>query len=293
MFMQLWHEGAIRIEGRGPYPDGPALSPSGLAHAGRRNGRAATIDELDDIRQAFADAALVARDAGFSGVEIHGAHGYFLDQFLWADTNLRSDRYGGASVLERARYPLEIVRAIRAATGPDFPISYRFSQWKEVALDACMFDVRDELGPFLAAFEEAGVDLFNCSSRYFWKPEVEGSPMNLAGWAKQFTTKPVVTVGSLGLKIDLFGGFMSEGHTFEFAGESQLQTLMEQFRRGEFDLFAIGRAIIGDADWLIKAREGRYDEIRTFTKADVMGEYEWDPGIVGETHGLDKDAMTH
>lgn len=291
MFQQLWHEGAIRVEGKGPYPEAPTLSPSGLAQKGRPNGRAATLEELDEIKQAFARAALVARDSGFSGVEVHGAHGYFLDQFLWQETNLRSDRYGGKTVLERAAYPLEVVRAIRAAVGPDYPISFRFSQWKEVDFDARIMDVPTELEGFLAAFKDAGVDLFNCSSRYFWKPENDSSRLNLAGWAKKFTEIPVVAVGSLGLKIDLFGGFLAKDQRFDFAGQDQLEILAGQFKRGEFDLMAIGRSIIGDAEWLVKAREGRYGDIRTFDKNDVMGDYEWDPGLVGEAHGLDAAGM--
>lgn len=293
MFQQLWHEGAIRVEGRGPYPDAPTLSPSGLAHAERRNGRAATFEELQEIKEAYVNAALVARDSGFAGVEVHGAHGFLLDQFLWADTNLRTDCYGGSTVLERARFPLEVIAEIRAAVGPDYIISYRFSQWKEVAFEATIIDVQTELAGFLAAFREAGVDLFSCSSRYFWKPEIAGSNLNLAGWAKRFTDIPVVAVGSVGLKIDLFGGFIAEGLELDFAGEAQLEILARQFERGEFDLIAVGRSMIGDADWLTKVRTGRYAEIRPFTKADVMGDYQYDPGIVGETHGLTADGMTH
>lgn len=291
VFQQLWHEGAIRVEGKGPYPDAPTLSPSGFAHKGKQNGRAATIEELEEIKQAFVDAALVARASGFSGVEVHGAHGFLLDQFLWAETNQRTDRYGGSTVLERARFPLEVIRAIREAVGPDYVISYRFSQWKEVNFDATIMDVRTELQPFLDAFRAAGVDLFNCSTRYFWKPETEEADLNLAGWAKKFTDIPVVTVGSVGLKIDLFGGFLADGMEFDFAGEAQLKIMADKFARGEFDLIAVGRSIIGDADWLVKVREGRFDDIRAFTKADVMGDYEYDPGIVGEAHGRDAEGF--
>lgn len=141
MFMQLWHEGAIRLEGKGPYPDAPTLSPSGVASATRQNGRAATRDELDEIKQAFVDAALVAKACGFAGVESHGAHRYFIDQLLWPVTNRRIDDYGGATVLEHARHPLDVVRVTRAAVGPDYLISFRFSQWKEVDFDARIMDV--------------------------------------------------------------------------------------------------------------------------------------------------------
>ena len=88
MLMQLWHEGAVRTEGGdGPYAGFPTLSPSGLAAPGKPRGRAATMEELGHIREAFVRSALMAQQAGFDGVEIHGAHGYLLDQFLWTGSN--------------------------------------------------------------------------------------------------------------------------------------------------------------------------------------------------------------
>jgi len=291
LFQQLWHEGAIRVAEKGFYPDAPTLSPSGLACAGRPNGRAATLDELDDIIAAFADAAVCARDAGFSGVEIHGAHGFLIDQFLWADTNLRDDRYGGDTLAERSAFPLAIVQAVRGAVGPDFPISFRFSQWKEVAFEARIMDPATEMAGFVAALEEAGVDMLHASDRYFWKPDNDVAPLNLAGWARRFAKVPVITVGSVGLKIDLFGGFLSDQATFEAAGADQLQQLARMHGEGQFDLVAVGRSLIGDAAYLEKLRNGDLAAIRRFTKADVMGDYEYDPGIVGEVQGMNAELM--
>ena len=137
-------------------------------------------------------------------------------------------------------------------------------------------NIPEEIEGFVHALEDAGIDLLNCSSRYFWKPAVEGSPLNLAGWAKKYANVPVVSVGSLGLKTDLFGGMTMKEKQFRFAGQKQLQILADQFDRNEFDLMGIGRSIIGDASWLIKVRDGEYDKIRSFTKADIIGDYEWD-----------------
>lgn len=291
IFQQLWHEGAIRVAEKGYYPDAPTLSPSGLACAQRPNGRAASLDELEDIIAAFADAAICACDAGFSGVEIHGAHGFLLDQFLWAETNRREDRYGGASLMERARFPLDVVRAVRAAVGADFPVSFRFSQWKEVDFEARIIDPATEMQAFVRALEDAGADLLHASSRYFWKPDNAGAPLNLAGWAKRHARVPVITVGSVGLKIDLFGGFLSQQATLEAAGHEQLEQLSRMLAEGQFDLVAVGRSLIGDAAYLEKLRAGDLATIRRFTKADVMGEYEYDPGIVGEVQGMDAERM--
>ena len=287
IFLQLWHEGAIRQEGTGPFPDTPSLSPSGLLQKDRTNGRAATITELEEIRDAFVSAALTAQDAGFDGVEVHGAHGYFLDLFLWAETNLRSDRYGGSTLLDRLRYPAEIVAAIRAAVRPDFIVGYRFSQWKEVDYETNIIASPEELGQFLAAFKAAGADIFHVSTRRFWDAEWEGSDLGLAGWAKKLTDVPVIAVGSVGLSVDLMTGFIAEAQTFEFAGEPNLEALAARFSRGDFDLIAVGRSLIGDADWVNKIARRDYDSIRSFTKKDVMGNLEWDPGFVGETYGVD------
>jgi 2,4-dienoyl-CoA reductase-like NADH-dependent reductase (Old Yellow Enzyme family) len=103
MFLQLWHEGAVRKEGGdGRYSQFPSLSPSGLAHAGKPNGRGATQQELDDILDAFVRGAVAARRIGAAGVEVHACHGYLLDQFLWAETNQRSDGYGGEDIPGRS-----------------------------------------------------------------------------------------------------------------------------------------------------------------------------------------------
>src|SRR5262249_26579591 len=87
--------------GVGYYSQCPTLSPSALVHAGKANGRAATLEDLDAIRDAFVRGALAAREVGAAGVEVHACHGYLLDQFLWAETNRRTDGYGGDDIRAR------------------------------------------------------------------------------------------------------------------------------------------------------------------------------------------------
>ena len=114
--MQLWHPGSIRkVDPGEPFYDHPTLSPSGLVQKGRINGRAMTAQELEDLKASYVRAAEHAKALGFDGIELHSCHGYLLDQFLWAETNLREDIYGGATLADRARYPAAILRAIRAA----------------------------------------------------------------------------------------------------------------------------------------------------------------------------------
>ncbi len=283
MLMQLWHEGAIRQEGgEGPYAAYPTLSPSGLAHGARPNGRAATLEELDDIKLAFVRSARMAQAIGLDGVEVHAAHGYLLDQFLWAETNRREDGYGGDDIKDRVRFPAEIVAAIRAATGPDFLIGFRFSQWKEVNFDTRVVDTTEELKAMLAILRKAGVDVFHASARRFWIPEWDGSDLGIAGWTKRLTDAPVIAVGSVGLDIDVMENFLGKEATS--TGEEGLRELARRFANDEFDLISVGRGHIGDQGIVGKMREGRLSEIRGFTRKDVLGDLELEGGIQFEAH---------
>ena len=275
MLLQLWHEGALRT-------DGQALSPSGLAHPGRESGRAATRVELAEIRDGFVRSALIARDIGAAGIEVHAAHGYFLDQFLWHGTNLRDDGYGGPDITHRARFPAEIVAAIRAACGPDFVITLRFSQWKEADYGARVAQTPDELATMATLFRAAGVDALHCSNRRFWLGEWDGDARNLAGWTKAVSGLPTITVGSVGLDTDVMTVFM-EGIDPGARVAEAIEDLERRLAAGEFDLVAVGRALIGDPDFVTKVEQRDYAGIRTFTRAD-LGKLEWDTSIVHEAH---------
>ncbi len=206
-FMQLWHPGGQRIAAPDfAHAEHASLSPSGLIAEGRRNGRAMSVSEMHDLKAAYVRAAETAKRLGADGVEIHAAHGYLMDQFLWAETNRRDDRYGGTRLADRARFPLEVVAAIRAATGPGFPISLRFSQFKEVDYGARVFATPEALAEFTALARSAGVDLLNVSSRRFAKPEwpERHATRGIAGWTRLIGGLPVVTTGSVGLDKDMF-----------------------------------------------------------------------------------------
>jgi 2,4-dienoyl-CoA reductase-like NADH-dependent reductase (Old Yellow Enzyme family) len=248
MLMQLWHEGAIRKEGGdGPYAQYPTLSPSGLAHAGK-------------------------------------PHGYLLDQFLWAETNRRTDGYGGDDMAARVRFPTEIVRAIRSAVGPEFIVSFRFSQWKEVNYKARVAATPQDLRVMLNAIRAAGADIIHASARYFWIPEWEGSDWGIAGWTKSMTDAPVIGVGSVGLDTDVMDNFF--GKEANSTGEAGLSELLRRFNNREFDLISVGRGLIGDPHWVRKLRAGRFSEVRMFTKKDLLGDFELE-GVVSEAHAGD------
>jgi len=283
MFLQLWHEGAVRKEGGdGPFSRFPSLSPSGVVRAGKPNGRAATLEDLGAIRDAFVRGALAAKQIGAAGVEVHACHGYLLDQFLWPETNRRTDGYGGDDIRDRVRFPAEIVAAIRQALGEDFPISFRFSQWKEVDYNARIVPTPEDLRTMLTVLRTAGVDVFHSSARYFWVPEWPDSDLGVAGWAKSLTDAPVIAVGSVGLDTDVMDNFF--GKEAKSTGEAGLQELLRRFNNREFDLISVGRSLIGDAEWVNKVREGRLSEVRMFTKKDVIGDLEVE-GFVAEAHG--------
>ncbi|MFC4779214.1 NADH:flavin oxidoreductase [Paenibacillus sp. GCM10023252] len=258
---QLWHIGVTRPPGTGAHPEAVTVSPSGYNLAGEHVGEPLSEGEIADLIAAYAQAAADAKRIGFDGLELHGAHGYLIDQFFWGVTNRRTDRFGG-DLLGRTTFAAEIIKACRAAVGPDFPIILRYSQWKSDAYDAKLADTPAELERFLKPLTEAGVDIFHCSTRRFWEPEFEGdTELNLAGWTKKLTGKPTITVGSVGLDAE-FTKLFKEGKGAETAS---LEGLLERLSRGEFDLVAVGRALLNDPTWVDKIREGRDDEVLPFT----------------------------
>lgn len=276
MLIQLNHRGGMRKEEDSDGPDTPSaiLSPSGLAARGKPGGRAVTAGEMDALKQSYVRSACLAQEVGAAGVEIHGAHGFLLDQFLWKETNLRTDGYGGPDLACRARFPAEVVAAVRAAVGPDFILSFRFSQWKQLDYEtATIVDSPDELRLMLGILRAAGVDMFNVSTRRFEKPEWPGSTRSLAAWTKASTDAAVLAVGGVGGNSDLQSLRKSEGHGDAAPGEivrTSLAELTRRFALAEFDLAAVGRASIGDPNWARKVRSGRFDDIRLFEREHLL-----------------------
>ncbi|HUK02411.1 MAG TPA: hypothetical protein VLW26_09055 [Steroidobacteraceae bacterium] len=274
--LQLWHPGAMRKVAAGhPLASYPAFSPSGLIQAGRSNGRAMTHEDLQELKLAYVRAAEHAQMLGADGIEVHSAHGYLLDQFLWAETNQRQDQYGGRSLAERARYSAEIVAAIRAAAGADFVISYRFSQFKEVDYGAVVASGPEDLRAMLALLRGAGVDMFNVSSRRFFKhewPDSAHPDFSIAEWAKSLTDVPVMTCGSVGLDVEMFSNLFDDQEPSELTIIRDLRLLADRVARGRLDLVGVGRTHIANNDFVSKVREGRFHELQLFNKATHLME---------------------
>ena len=269
---QLWHVGLFhkkppdhRKVGETP-AQSHHLGPSGLSGGVGvplfEAGQPMTLADIDAVIEAFAAAARDAMALGFDGVALHGAHGYLIDQFLWAATNRRTDRYGG-NHRDRATFAAEIVAEVRRRTAPDFPIMLRYSQWKQHDYEARLADTPDELAALLGPIAEAGVDVIDCSQRRFWEPAFAGSDLNLAGWTKRLTGRPTVTVGSVGLDKDFMASLFDRDKS---AAVVDLSRLMAMFERGDFDLVGVGRALITDPEWAAKVRDGRLAELRPFAK---------------------------
>ncbi|MEM7347459.1 MAG: NADH:flavin oxidoreductase [Chloroflexota bacterium] len=265
---QLWHVGGVRRPDKQPNADVPAYSPSGLFTPTKPNGVAMTEQDIDEVITAFATSAKAAQTLGFDGVEIHGAHGYLIDQFFWAGTNQRSDGYGG-DLVARTRFAVELITAIREQVGPDFPIILRYSQWKLQNYYVKLAETPQELEMFLSPLVNAGVDIFHCSTRRFWEPEFDGSALNLAGWTKRLTGKPTITVGSVGLNASFIDEERRNTAESSEADKATLDQINERLAREEFDLIAVGRALLQDPEWVIKVREGRLNELEDYSQESL------------------------
>lgn len=265
IFPQLMHLGLQRTPSRGQsWQDIHISSPSGIwgppediakldeeaAKALNCPEKAMTEEEILSVINAFAQAAANAKSAGFDGIALHGGHGYLIDNFLRGETNVRTDKWGGDHV-GRTRFAVELVRAVRNAIGEDMPISFRFSQWTHHDLDAQLFKTPEILRDILQALEAAGVDIFEASARSFTDTVFEGSPLNLAAWTRKFVSKPIVMVGGTGVRRGKYDSALKPPEVID-----NIDEIMERFARGEFDLLAVGRSLLNDADWLQRARRG-------------------------------------
>ncbi len=260
IFPQLWHCGLIEepVAGMGKpglnigaHQRGPSGIGGGMMKPSQPVGEPMTKAEIAEVIEAYGVAAGNAVTCGFDGIEIHGAHGYLIDQFLWHETNLRTDDYGG-DIAGRARFACEVIKKCRDEVGPDFPISMRISQWKQQDFEARLASSPDELELLLALLVNAGVDIFHCSTRQHDVPEFEGDPLTFAGWVRKLSNRPVIAVGSIGQRAD-----------FTPANTDFAEGLVEE---GNVDLLAIGRPMIANPDWVTLSRSGKTSELRAFDR---------------------------
>jgi len=262
---QLWHAGSLRNIGTKPNASMKSVAPMDVFENGHQLAKGMSKIEIQDVINAFTKSAINAKKLGFDGVEIHGAHGYLIDQFLWKKSNQRTDEYGG-NIENRVRFACQIINSIRKSVGEDFPIIFRFSQWKLSDYDAKIAQNISELEDILIPLVKAGVDAFHVSTRRFWEPAFEGSELSLAGWTKKITGKPVIAVGNVGIdkefSLNMFSGdFQSQPKSVEL--------LEKKLQEKEFDLIAVGRAILADPEWPNKIEAGELDKIIPFSSKSL------------------------
>ena len=254
---QLWHVGPRLDPLDSPWEaPGPIDSASGLRDWELPRVAPMTDEAIADTIAAFGRTAADAVRLGFDAIEIHGAHGYLIDDFFWKVSNSRDDAWGGKTLRARTRFGVEVVRAVRTAMPGDMPLTFRLSQWKGLDFDARVAETPAEMADWLEPLADAGVDVFHCSQRRFWEPAFEGSDLNLAGWAKKVTGKPTITVGSVGLSSE----FIHDGASMP----APLDELVRRLERGDFDLVAVGRAVLADPAWADKVRRGRTEEMASY-----------------------------
>jgi 2,4-dienoyl-CoA reductase-like NADH-dependent reductase (Old Yellow Enzyme family)/thioredoxin reductase len=206
--------------------------------------REMTLDDIKEIITAFGAAAVRAREAGFDAVEVHGAHGYLLTQFLSALCNQRSDEYGG-SLANRARFIVEVLQEVRKRVGEDFPISLRISAEESIKGGYTVEDIQ----PILPDFVKAGADIIHASLGTHGSPAgITSAPLEYEPGFNAWRARKVKEVVSV--PVIAVGRFTDPALADEVIG------------RGEADLVAFGRQFLTDPDFLLKAREGRPEDIR-------------------------------
>ena len=262
---QLWHCGGFRKLGMSPNPEVPGHTASGLIRPGKRVAHAMTTIDIEETVSAYAGDAKICEEIGFDGVEIHGAHGYLIDNFLWDGTNDRDDSFGG-SIETRSNLAISIIKAIRSNVSDKFIVGLRFSQWKQQDYTARLATNPDDLFKVLSGPCNAGLDYLHSSMRRFWESEFEGSDENLAYWTKKLTNIPTISVGSVGLDGD-FTDMMAPAKT------ASIDKALQDINEHKYDMVAVGRALLSDHEWVIKMKEGRLKDINPYSKESLLEMY--------------------
>ncbi|MFS1511070.1 NADH:flavin oxidoreductase [Chengkuizengella sp. SCS-71B] len=233
IIVQLMHAGAQAVGNRFTEQ---SIAPSSVLLEGemawKKTPKAASIEDLIKIKNNFVKAALNAKEAGFDGVELHGANGYLLDEFLLTYTNKRQDQYGG-SVQNRVRYLVEIIQAVREAVGEDFIVGIRLTQnnhidgythkWEEGDAEVIFSSVKD-----------AGVDYIHTFQYEGWKPAFGENSKSLATAAKKYGQVTVIANGNL----------------------HELNKASEMVQDKDADFIAIGKLALSNPDLPVKAKNG-------------------------------------
>lgn len=241
MICQLMHAGALS---QGNIYNSKTKAPSAVPPKGEQlgfyggEGAYPTPEEMShedilQVTQGFVNAALNARDAGFDGVEIHGANGYLLDQFLTDYTNQRTDEYGG-STKNRVRLLVEVCQAVREAVGANFPVGIRISQAKVNDYIHKWAGGETDAEIIFSRLGSSGIDFLHVTEYHANEPAFEENGPTLAALAKKWGKLPVFANGNI---------------TTPELAEAMLAN-------GDVDLVAVGKAALANKEWSDKAAKG-------------------------------------
>ena len=239
--VQLYHPGRQTFS----FLTGRTLvAPSAIAcPVCREIPRELSVEEILELEEQFAEAARRAKEAGMDAIEIHGAHGYLVAQFMSGYANRRSDAYGG-DLEGLLRFPTDIIHKIRAKVGPDYPIIFRLSGDERVAGGRTI----QETKTIIPLLEQAGANAFHVSTgvyasfNYIIAPMAisPGYNVNAAAEVKKATSVPVIAVGRV----------------------NDPRMAEEILKEDQADLVSMGRASLADPELPKKAAEGNYEDIR-------------------------------
>ena len=237
---QIYHAGRETCaEITGVQPVAPSAIPDPVVNAMPRE---LSVEEIHELVEQFGDTALRAKKAGFDAVEIHGAHGYLVNQFMSPFSNKRIDQYGG-TILNRARFALEVIANIRSKVGTDFPLIYRMSvnEFVEGGLTT------EDSKVISMLLENAGIDLIHASNGVYASTETIIPPTavghawsaNISEELKKVVSIPVIAVGRINDPL---------------IAESVL-------RSKQADMISMGRGSLADPHLPNKAQAGQFDDI--------------------------------
>lgn len=253
IFAQLMHAGALS---QGNRFVNEAIAPSAVPPKGEQmeiyggkgafpTPKEATKDEITEVINGFANAAKNAQAAGFDGVEIHGANGYILDQFLTDYTNVRTDEYGGTTE-NRVRLLVEVSKAVRKAVGQDFTVGIRISQGKINDNEHKWARKEKDAEIIFGQLAQAGLDFIHVTEYKAWEPAFDSTGASLASLAKKYGGVPVIANGHL------------ENPT----------RAREMIENEDADLVTLGKGALSNHDWVNKVKNG--DPLAEFKPEEVL-----------------------
>ncbi|WP_424769212.1 NADH:flavin oxidoreductase [Paenibacillus sp. sgz302251] len=242
IIVQLMHSGA---QGQGNIHKKELIGPSDVRAKGEQlpiyHGQGPydipnqmTKKDIQDVIRGFAESAKRAKEAGFDGVEIHGANGYLLDNFLTDYLNKRTDEYGG-STDNRVRLLVEVTKAVREQVGNGFVVGMRISQGKVSDYHHKWAGAEKDAEIIFGSLSKAGLDYIHVTEYDATKPAFEGSALSLAALAKKYGTVPVIANGNL----------------------ENPEKAEQLLARGEADLITLGKGALANHDWPKRVADGR------------------------------------